>query len=104
MIPMEGFTQIGELVYRQRSPYRGRVHSVRVQPWSSVQALECTVVDGSGAVNVVFLGRRTVPGLEVGTKLTAEGMVGKHDGRLAIINPSYELLLQPMARENPAVS
>jgi hypothetical protein len=103
MIPMEGFTPIGEIVYRQRSRICGRVHSVRVQPWSNVQAVECTVVDGSGAVNVVFLGRRSVPGLEVGTKVTAEGMVGKHDGRLAIINPSYELL-QPTARENPAVS
>jgi amino acid transporter len=103
MIPMEGCTPIGELVYRQRSRIRGRVHSVRVQPWSSVQALECTVVDGTGAVNVVFLGRKTIAGLEVGTKITAEGMVGKHDSRLAMINPSYELI-QPAARENPAVS
>ena len=81
----------------------GRVRSMRVQPWSGVQALECTLVDGSGAINIVFLGRRTVAGLEVGAKLTAEGMVGKHDGRLAIINPSYELLT-PSAQAKPAVS
>lgn len=100
---MEGATPIGDLVYRRRSRVVGRIRSMRLQPWSGVQALECTLVDGSGAINIVFLGRRTVAGLEVGSKLTAEGMVGKHDGRLAIINPSYELLT-PAAEVKPAVS
>ena len=89
---MEGATPIGELVYRQRMRFAGRVRSVRVQPWSGVPALECTVVDRSGAVNIVFLGRRSVPGIETGTQLVVEGMVGRHGGRLAVINPLYELL------------
>jgi amino acid transporter len=100
---MEGATPIGDLVYRQRSLVVGRIRSMRLQPWSGVQALECTLVDGSGAINVVFLGRRTIAGLEVGSKLSAEGMVGKHDGRLAIINPSYELLT-PASKVKPAFS
>ena len=40
----------------------------------------------------MFLGRRAVPGIELGTRLVAEGMVGRHNGQLAIINPGYELL------------
>jgi hypothetical protein len=27
--------------------------------------------------------------------MVAEGMVGKHKGKLAIINPSYEVLVSP---------
>jgi hypothetical protein len=38
------------------------------------------------------LGRREIAGLEVGTELRAEGMVGEENGALKILNPSYELL------------
>ncbi len=89
---MSDATPIAELAYRKRMRFAGRVRSVRVQPWSGVPTLECTLVDETGAVNIVFLGRRSVPGIEPGARLTAEGMVGKHGGRLAVINPSYELL------------
>lgn len=91
VIEFAGTVPIGDIQYRQRQRIGGRIRSVRVQPWSGAQAVECTVVDGTGAVNLVFLGRRSVPGIETGAYLTAEGMVGKHRGRLAIINPGYEL-------------
>jgi RecG-like helicase len=97
-----GTTPISDLGYRQRARIAGRVRSMRVQPWSGVQTLECTVVDDSGALNVVFLGRRGVPGIELGTQLVAEGMVGRHNGQLAIINPGYELLSS--ARERSTAS
>ncbi|MGH9170501.1 MAG: amino acid permease [Acidimicrobiales bacterium] len=103
MARMEGVTSIGELVYRSRGRIHGRVRSMRVQPWSGVHSLECTVVDESGAINVVFLGRRQVAGISVGATVVAEGMVGKHDGQLAMINPGYEIIL-PSWEEKPAVS
>jgi hypothetical protein len=49
----------------------------------------------------VFLGRRAVPGIEPGTQLRAEGMIGKHNGRLAVINPVYELLLAAGQEDMP---
>jgi hypothetical protein len=71
----------------------GRVKSLRVQPLADVPTIECVLVDGSGeAITLVFLGRRSMAGLHSGTQLLAEGMVGKHQGRLAMINPAYELL------------
>jgi len=93
LIEVVGATPLGELTYRKRTVVAGRVRSVRVQPWSGAVALECTIVDDTGALNLVFLGRRAVPGIEPGTQLRAEGMIGKHNGRLAVINPVYELLL-----------
>jgi hypothetical protein len=63
---------------------------VRVQPWSGVATLECTLVDSTGGIVLVFLGRRDVAGIRPGVHLTAEGMIGEHHGRLAILNPVYE--------------
>jgi hypothetical protein len=58
-----------------------------------VASLECTIVDETGGgIRLVFLGRRTIAGIKVGTHLRAEGMVGEDHGRLAILNPQYELL------------
>ncbi len=93
LIEVAGATRMCDLTYRQRTVVAGRVRSVRVQPWSGAVALECTIVDETGALNLVFLGRRSLPGIEPGTQLRAEGMIGKHKGRLAVINPTYELLL-----------
>ena len=88
-----GATLISGLEWRQRARVAGRVKSVRVQPLSGVPTLECTLVDASGeALLVVFLGRRSIAGVETGTKMIVEGMVGKHHERLAMINPAYELL------------
>jgi hypothetical protein len=38
------------------------------------------------------LGRREIRGLDIGTELRAEGMVADNDGKMNILNPSYELL------------
>ena len=67
--------------------------TVRVQPLSEVPTLQCVLVDGSGqAITLVFLGRPSISGLRSGSMLMAEGMVGKHRGKLAMINPAFELL------------
>jgi DNA/RNA endonuclease YhcR with UshA esterase domain len=62
-----------------------------VRPWAGVGTLECTIVDGTGAITVVFMGRRQVPGIHLGTRICVEGTAGQHDGRLAMLNPSYSL-------------
>ena len=45
----------------------------------------------SAATLLLFVGNGQK--IEPGTQLRAEGMIGKHNGRLAVINPVYELLL-----------
>jgi amino acid transporter len=99
----EGTTPIGDLVYRKRSRISGRVRSMRVQPWSGVQVLELTLVDNSGSITVVFLGRSSVPGIDIGVQLAVEGMVGSHNRRLAIMNPTYEII-RSLVEDRPAVS
>jgi hypothetical protein len=90
---MPGMEPIAELQWRSRVQIAGRVKSIRVQPLASIPTLECVLVDGSGeAITLVFLGRRSIAGLQSGTTLRATGMVAKHKGKLSIINPAYELL------------
>ena len=85
-------TPIGDVRWRTRARIRGKVRSMRVQPWADVASLECVVVDETGGVLLVFLGRRKVAGVELGRVLVAEGMVGQSRGYLAILNPAVELL------------
>ncbi|MGH9124306.1 MAG: amino acid permease, partial [Acidimicrobiales bacterium] len=86
---------IAQLGYRQRARVAGRIRSQRVQPWAGVATLECVIVDGTGGINLVFLGRKHVAGLAPGVRLVAEGTVGDHGGKLAILNPLYRILPEP---------
>ncbi|HMC53145.1 MAG TPA: OB-fold nucleic acid binding domain-containing protein, partial [Acidimicrobiales bacterium] len=94
-LTVPGTTPIGQVQWRQRARVGGRVRSIRVQPWAGVPSLECTMVDSTGRLVLVFLGRRQVAGVEPGARLIAEGTVGEHSGRLAILNPDYELIPEP---------
>jgi hypothetical protein len=85
---------IGDVRWRQRARVKGRIRSMRVQPWANVASLECVIVDESGGLVVVFLGRRTVAGLELGRWLHAEGVVGAHRGYLAMLNPEIDLVVE----------
>jgi hypothetical protein len=82
---------IADVEWRHRVHVTGTVSALRVQPVSGTCNLECTLVDHTGGISVLFLGRRTIPGIEIGTALTVEGMVVDHHGRLAILNPVYEI-------------
>lgn len=85
-------TSIRDVVHRGRVKVAGSVRSLRIQPWAGVATLECTIVDDTAGLTVVFLGRRKVAGVECGASMVVEGMVGEHHGRLAILDPDYDLI------------
>jgi hypothetical protein len=88
----EDVTPIGSVQWRKRAQVHGRVTSIKPAPSSAAPVLEVELWDESGGITLQFLGRREIAGLEVGTELRAEGMVGEENGALKILNPSYELL------------
>ena len=94
-------TRIGALVARQHATVAGRIQLLRVQPWGSSPSLECRVTDGTGTVTAVFLGRREIGGVRIGTTVRLSGSVSETHGRLVIINPVYELLSVPPAPAAP---
>jgi hypothetical protein len=86
-----GQLSIADVRWRQRVKITGQVTSIRVQPIAGVGALECTLGDDTAGILVVFLGRRKIAGIGIGTRMTVEGIVIEHHGRLAIVNPVYQL-------------
>jgi len=86
-----GCTPISGLEPRTRVRVTGVLRSVTVRPREGVQAFEAELYDGSGAITLVFLGRRDVPGVEAGRHLVVEGLVADLDGGRVIFNPRYEL-------------
>ncbi|MCZ2805057.1 OB-fold nucleic acid binding domain-containing protein [Modestobacter sp. VKM Ac-2983] len=69
----------------------GRIKSVVYTPRETVPTLEAELFDGSGSVTLVWLGRRRIPGIEPGRRLTARGRFASFEGRQVIYNPWYEL-------------
>jgi hypothetical protein len=89
----ENVTPIGKIEWRKRAQVQGRVTSIKSAPRGSAPTLEVEIWDETGGVSLQFLGRREIAGLEVGSQLRAEGMVGEEEGSMVILNPSYELLV-----------
>jgi hypothetical protein len=86
-------TLIGEIQWRKRAKVQGHVTSIKSAPRGAAPTLQVEIWDETGGVSLHFLGRRDIAGLEVGSQLRAEGMVGEENGSMVILNPSYELLV-----------
>lgn len=69
----------------------GTIAAVAVNPRSGHPALEAELRDGSGAVTLIWLGRRQIAGIEAGRSVWVSGRIcSGEDGRV-IYNPRYEL-------------
>ncbi|MGH7687436.1 MAG: amino acid permease [Candidatus Dormibacteria bacterium] len=90
-----GTQPIKEVIWRRRTVVAGRIRSVRVQTAVGTANLECALTDDTGELLLVFQGRPQIPGIVPGARLVAEGMVGSWQGKLAILNPDYELVSEP---------
>ena len=89
----ENITSIGAIQWRKRARVQGRVTSIKTAPRGAAPTLQVEIWDETGGVSLQFLGRREIAGLEVGSQMRAEGMVGEEEGSMIILNPSYELLV-----------
>jgi amino acid transporter len=88
---VSAITPIGEARWRDRVRVAGQVRSLRVVSQHDAPTLEVVITDASGALSIVFLGRREIAGIDVGTRLEATATVGVFHNRLAMLNPTYEL-------------
>lgn len=89
---------LDELERGEIATVAGRLRAVTYNPREHVPTFEAELFDGSGAIALVWLGRRRIVGIEPGRRVKATGRVGIHDGRLAIYNPRYELQCAVAAR------
>jgi hypothetical protein len=87
-----GCTRMCDLKDREEATVSGTVRAVTLRPRVNVPALVVDLYDGSRTINLVWLGRRTIGGIEPGTYLRAHGRVTISRGIPTIFNPSYEIV------------
>jgi hypothetical protein len=86
-----GATPAGQCTRGQVVSVSGRLRTVAYTPRTNLPTLEADLYDGSDVVTLVFLGRRSIAGIEPGRQLTAKGRIAIRDDRKVIYNPYYEL-------------
>jgi RecG-like helicase len=93
----EGAVPIRNCEDRQLVDLTGTVSTLTIAPRAGHSALEVELRDGSGAVTLVWLGRRQIPGIDPGQMIKVSGRISCQDGRRLMYNPKYELLHAPAA-------
>ena len=86
-----GSVPIADAPDRERVRLRGDLRTVTLRPRGGVPALEAELYDGSGAITVVWLGRRRIAGIAPGCSIQVEGRIGVQNGVRIMYNPRYEL-------------
>jgi RecG-like helicase len=86
-----GCTPIAACQDRQQVTVTGTLRAVTLRPRAGVPALEAELFDGTDALDVVWLGRRSIAGIEPGRRLVAHGRISHARGRRVLFNPRYEL-------------
>ncbi|MEQ6902037.1 OB-fold nucleic acid binding domain-containing protein [Nocardioides sp. YIM 152588] len=87
-----GVLCIGDAPNREPVHLRGTLRTVTLRPRGGVPALEAELYDGTGTVDVIWLGRRRIAGIEAGRAIEVSGRIGEQDGARVLYNPRYELL------------
>jgi hypothetical protein len=90
-----GATPIADLTDKVRAGVCGTVCTTTLRPRSGLPALEVELYDGSGTIRLIWLGRRSLAGVDPGRKLRATGRVSLCDGRPVMFNPRYQLHQRP---------
>lgn len=87
-----GATPICDAADRSIASCCGTVRSVSLRPRAdAVPAMVVDLDDGSRTMNLVWLGRRKIAGIEPGTYLKVTGRVTYIKDTPTIFNPSYEI-------------
>ncbi len=92
-----GCARISECTDREMVRVTGTLRTVTLRPRAGVPTLEAELFDGSASLDVVWLGRRSIAGIEPGRKLIAWGRITVNHGRPVMFNPKYEL--RPLGQE-----
>ncbi len=87
-----GHDSIAEAPDRERVRLRGTLRTVTLRPRGGVPALEAELFDGTATLTIIWLGRRTISGVNPGRSIEIQGRIGRHEGQRIMYNPRYELM------------
>lgn len=83
---------IADCVERTVVRIRARVIAIQVEPLDAPPKLTARLADASGRIDAIFLGRRSIPGIEPGAVVDVEGRICAADDLPRLFNPSYALV------------
>lgn len=87
-----GSVRIGSCPGRTQVKLAGVVKRITVIPIQGSESLEAVISDGTGEVSVVWMGRRSIPGLTLGTHVVVDGVVAEDRSGRKMVNPGFEFL------------
>jgi hypothetical protein len=85
-----GTVRIAESPSRTPVKLAGTVKRISLVPGEHHASLEALLTDGTGEVVAVWIGRRSIPGLQLGTRIVVKGVLSKAPSPRRMVNPSYE--------------
>lgn len=85
-----GAVPIRDATTRSRVKLAGVVRRITVRPLEGNESLEALLYDGTGEVRVVWMGRRSIRGLNLGTRLVVDGLLAEHHSERRMVNPVFE--------------
>lgn len=85
-----GTVRIREAGTRSHVKLAGVVRRITVRPLEGHESLEAVLYDGTGEVTLIWMGRRSIHGLNLGTRLVVDGVVGEQRAERRMVNPVFE--------------
>jgi hypothetical protein len=83
---------IGEVRPRELVTVQGIIRKSTAMALRGCPACRYALTDGTGELDLIFLGRVEVGGLEAGRECQAEGRAAVRDDRIVLWNPRYRLM------------
>ena len=75
---------------RIRARVAGVVRRVTLHALEGRNSVAAEVYDGTGEVTAVWVGRDSIPGLRLGSRLVLEGVMARERGELRMVNPQFD--------------
>jgi two-component system, OmpR family, sensor histidine kinase KdpD len=91
---------ISDVRRRDRVRVTGTITSAQTTVIGSSPGYRCVLADGTGELDLLFLGRAAIAGLAAGARCSVEGVITARGSRLAVWNPRYDM----QATEAPPVT
>lgn len=88
----QGCRPISAVTDREVVTVAGRVTAVTLRPRAATPALVAQLHDGSMVVQIIWLGRRRIHGIETGAYVKVTGLITRPGDAPTIYNPAYELV------------
>jgi RecG-like helicase len=85
-----GTVRVAEAPSRAPVKLAVTVKRISLVPGEHHDSLEALLTDGTGEVTGVWIGRRSIPGLQLGTRMVVKGVLSKAPTPRRMVNPAYE--------------